>query len=236
MMSPPSPSRRKRPKGDKRQRTRAALIAAAVELIRERGYEGTTLAAVAERAGMTRGAIYGNFKNRDELFLAVVAERWEPIVPRIRVGDSFPRQLRALAEAVIAAVPQRRKSAAIREHRIEHRCFFRCHFAAAERECETIVSLALHLRHARGLQEVVEARLCQLRRQCDGWHVARAREGFGRSDRTDEAAVEVFRAVRAERSRRVLEHRHRMDQSLVDRQCIDERLERGAGRAREISH
>jgi AcrR family transcriptional regulator len=111
MTENPTPSARKRPKGDKRQRTRAALIEAAAALIRERGYEGTTLADVAQRAGMTRGAIYGNFKNREELFLAVVAQRWEPIVPRIRVGDSFERQMRALAEAVIGVVPQRRQSA-----------------------------------------------------------------------------------------------------------------------------
>jgi AcrR family transcriptional regulator len=104
-------STRRRPKGDKRQRTRAALVEAAASVIREQGYEATTLADVAERAGMTRGAIYGNFKNRDELFVAVVAQRSEPIVPRIRVGDSFERQMRALAEAVIAAFPQRQKSA-----------------------------------------------------------------------------------------------------------------------------
>ena len=104
-------SARRRPKGDKRQRTRAKLLEAAATVIREKGYEGTTLADVAERAGMTRGAIYGNFRNRDELFLAVVALRWEPIVPRIRVGDSFRKQMRALADAVIAAFPQRRKSA-----------------------------------------------------------------------------------------------------------------------------
>jgi AcrR family transcriptional regulator len=108
----PAPSSaRRRPKGDKRQRTRAKLLEAAAIVIREKGYEGTTLLDVAERAGMTRGAIYGNFRNRDELFLAVVAQRWEPIVPRIRVGDSFRRQMRALADAVIAAFPSRRKSA-----------------------------------------------------------------------------------------------------------------------------
>ena len=105
------PSARRLPKGDKRLRTRAALLEAAALVIREKGYEGTTLADVAQRAGMTRGAIYGNFLNRDELFLAVVAQRWEPIVPRLRVGDSFRKQMRALAEAVITAFPQRRKSA-----------------------------------------------------------------------------------------------------------------------------
>jgi AcrR family transcriptional regulator len=32
-------------------------------MIREKGYARTTLEAVAQRAGMTTGAIYGNFKN-----------------------------------------------------------------------------------------------------------------------------------------------------------------------------
>ncbi|MGH8219801.1 MAG: TetR/AcrR family transcriptional regulator [Steroidobacteraceae bacterium] len=40
----------------------------------------------AERAGMTRGAIYGNFKDRDELFLAVMEACWQPIVPKLKPG------------------------------------------------------------------------------------------------------------------------------------------------------
>ena len=47
------------PKGDKRDRTRATLLEAARSLIREKGYEHATLDAIAERAGMTTGAIYG---------------------------------------------------------------------------------------------------------------------------------------------------------------------------------
>jgi AcrR family transcriptional regulator len=98
-------------KGDKRERTRLALLDAAVALIKERGFENTTLDAVATRAGMTRGAIYGNFKNRDDLFLALAAMRWEPVIPRFRLGSTFREQMHALAEAVIAAAPERRKSA-----------------------------------------------------------------------------------------------------------------------------
>jgi AcrR family transcriptional regulator len=62
-------SPRRQPKGDKRDRTRAKLLEAARSLIREKGYEHTTLEDIAEKAGMTTGAIYGNFKNRDELYL-----------------------------------------------------------------------------------------------------------------------------------------------------------------------
>ena len=104
-------SGRRAPKGDKRQRTRAALLEAARELVRERGYEGTTLRDVAERAGMTSGAIYGNFKNRDDLFLALGLTYWPPIVPRYRPDATFAEKMRALAEATLAAIPARRQVA-----------------------------------------------------------------------------------------------------------------------------
>ncbi len=99
---------RHRPKGDKRERTKARLVEAASALIREGGYEHTTLARVAERAGMTTGAIYGNFKNRAELFMAVAAVKGAPIMPRTWPGMSFSDLMHSLAEALIEALPQRR--------------------------------------------------------------------------------------------------------------------------------
>lgn len=106
----PANDARRRPKGDKRARTRARLIEAAIALIRERGYEATTLATVAERAGMTTGAIYGNFRNRTDLLMAVAEVSGAPIVPKVRPGMTFRELMRALAEAVIEALPQRRAS------------------------------------------------------------------------------------------------------------------------------
>jgi len=106
----PGESRRK-PKGDKRARTRTALIEAASALTREKGYENTTLEDVARRAGMTTGAIYGNFKNRDELFIAIAQTAWTPIKPLIRPGSSFAEMLQALAAATVAAIPERRAAA-----------------------------------------------------------------------------------------------------------------------------
>jgi AcrR family transcriptional regulator len=41
------------------------------------------LEAIAERAGMTTGAIYGNFKNRDELFVSLGQTHWAPIQPQV---------------------------------------------------------------------------------------------------------------------------------------------------------
>lgn len=109
MASDPSP--RGRPKGDKRARTRAALLEAARELIREKGYERTTLEEVARRAGMTSGAIYGNFRNRDDLFMALGEVYWAPVKPRFRTDSSFAEKMRALAEATLASLPDRAAAA-----------------------------------------------------------------------------------------------------------------------------
>ena len=99
---------RRRPKGDKRARTRAKLLEAARALTRQKGYEHTTMEDIAHRAGMTTGAIYSNFRNRDELFIALSEAYWPPIKPSVTPGADFPEILRALAEATIAAVPNRR--------------------------------------------------------------------------------------------------------------------------------
>src|SRR5689334_10579592 len=107
MASEKKHSRRGNPKGDKRDRTRAALLEAARAVIRERGHEGTTLAKVARRAGMTTGAIYGNFKNRDELFIALGQKYWAPVAPRISPGATFAEAMHAFATATLAAVDER---------------------------------------------------------------------------------------------------------------------------------
>jgi AcrR family transcriptional regulator len=100
-------SPRRRPKGDKRARTRAALVDAARQIIRQQGYEALTLASVAERAGMTTGAIYGNFRNRTDLLMAVAEVSGAPIIADTWPGMSFRDLMRSLAKAVIEALPQR---------------------------------------------------------------------------------------------------------------------------------
>jgi AcrR family transcriptional regulator len=98
---------RRKPKGDKRERTRAALLEAARVVIREKGYAQTTLDDVARRAGMTTGAIYGNFKNKHELFIALGQAYWAPVRPRLRSGATFAEAMRGLAEATLRAIPER---------------------------------------------------------------------------------------------------------------------------------
>jgi AcrR family transcriptional regulator len=87
------------------------LLEAARALIRERGYERTTLEQVARRAGMTTGAIYGNFKNRDELFIALGLKYWAPIAPKVAPGATLAEAMRAFADATLAAINERSSAA-----------------------------------------------------------------------------------------------------------------------------
>src|ERR1700759_2176712 len=106
-MKKPATNPRRQPKGDKRDRTRAALLEAARGLVREKGYARTTLEEVAARAGMTTGAIYGNFRNREELFIELGQAYWPPIKPKVPAGATFGEAMRAMATALIEAMPDR---------------------------------------------------------------------------------------------------------------------------------
>lgn len=101
-----------RVRGGKRARTKEKLVAAAAAVIGEKGYDRASLEEIAARAGMTRGAVYGNFKNKEELFLALVAAHWKPIVPPLKPGASLKEQLHILGETVAKEARARRSQAA----------------------------------------------------------------------------------------------------------------------------
>jgi AcrR family transcriptional regulator len=61
----------------RRQQTRDHLLAAAAQVFAERGFHGATLDEVARVAGFTKGAVYSNFKNKDDLFLALFKANYE---------------------------------------------------------------------------------------------------------------------------------------------------------------
>jgi AcrR family transcriptional regulator len=95
----------------KRTRTRRKLIDAAAEVIGEKGFDRASLEEIAARAGMTRGAVYGNFKNKEELFLALVATLWNPIIPPLKPGATLKQQMRILGKAVAQEARRRQPHA-----------------------------------------------------------------------------------------------------------------------------
>lgn len=68
----------------RRQQTRDVLIAAATEVFARRGFEGAALEEIAETAGFTRGAIYKNFADKEDLFFAVNDRLNEQVIDAFR--------------------------------------------------------------------------------------------------------------------------------------------------------
>ena len=60
---------------------------------------------------MTTGAIYGNFRNRDDLFIALGQTYWAPIAPKIAPGATFAEAMQAFAKATFAAAAERAPAA-----------------------------------------------------------------------------------------------------------------------------
>ena len=100
------------------EQTRAAIFGAALELFQERGYEATTMRAIAERAGVSLGSSYHYFPSKSHLVLAFyrqVHERHqaasEPVLARER--DLTARLRGVIRAAVMTCEPFHDVSASI---------------------------------------------------------------------------------------------------------------------------
>jgi AcrR family transcriptional regulator len=98
-------ARRRRADGEE---SRRRILDAAAEIAGERGYDGTSIAAVSARSGLPASSIYWYFANKDELIAAVIErsfERWLAAValPGAEAGDMSER-VRAMAVAMAKAL------------------------------------------------------------------------------------------------------------------------------------
>ncbi len=60
-----------------RDDTREKLFEAAAEVFEERGIGATSIGTIASAAGLTRGAFYSNFEDKDELVIAMLEDHVE---------------------------------------------------------------------------------------------------------------------------------------------------------------
>jgi len=66
------PTRQRLTREEKKARTRERLIEAAARVFAEKGFAATSLDEVADAAGLTKGAVYSNFENKEDLVAAVL--------------------------------------------------------------------------------------------------------------------------------------------------------------------
>ncbi len=95
---------------EKQAHTRACQMQSAAKVFARRGLQQASIDEVAEDAGFTKGAFYANFKSKEELFLAMLDERFTQRIEGIesviagegstaekarRAGDNFVQMLSA---------------------------------------------------------------------------------------------------------------------------------------------
>jgi AcrR family transcriptional regulator len=94
----------------KGERTRATLVAAAIARFARDGYRATTLASIAEDAGISPTAVYRHFPDKDAMFEAAVDADAEGMVALAReaigadAGDDLLVLLNQLTDGLAAAV------------------------------------------------------------------------------------------------------------------------------------
>jgi len=88
-------------------RNRARVLAAAREEFIERGFRDARIDDIAERAGLTRGAVYSNFPGKRALYFAVLATDAEraPAPPHPPPGASAREALGGFGRAFLARLP-----------------------------------------------------------------------------------------------------------------------------------
>lgn len=83
-------ARPRRSQRERREASRAAILAAAREEFLDREFGSVTLEDIADRAGLTRGAVYHQFKDKLDVFTAVV------IAEAVRVREIIGASMRAV--------------------------------------------------------------------------------------------------------------------------------------------
>ncbi|MCX5199561.1 ScbR family autoregulator-binding transcription factor [Streptomyces sp. NBC_00249] len=77
-------------KQERAVKTRQAIISAAAEVFDESGYLGASMREIMKRAGVTLGAVYFHFPNKEALATAVMNSQPETIMPRL-ASDGLQR-------------------------------------------------------------------------------------------------------------------------------------------------
>ena len=88
----------------RREEVRRRLLDAGASVFAERGLEGASVEEIAETAGFSRGALYSNFQDKYELFLALAKRRAELSL----LGDEAVAHRAILGQYRVALVDTRK--------------------------------------------------------------------------------------------------------------------------------
>src|SRR3954462_8621721 len=95
-------------RAEKNAATTAALLGAAAETFAERGFEAATMDEIAERVGLSKGALYYRYRTKEDLFLALLDQRCAaylehltgPVPAEISAAESWAAMAQHFTEIV----------------------------------------------------------------------------------------------------------------------------------------
>lgn len=64
---------------NKAEKTKQFIVEKTAPIFNKKGYAGTSLSDMTDATGLTKGSIYGNFTNKDEVALAVFDYNWKRV-------------------------------------------------------------------------------------------------------------------------------------------------------------
>src|SRR5687768_845331 len=98
---------------EKSERSRRAVLDAALHLFAHQGYRGTTMRDIADRAKVSTGNVYHHFPDKEAIFLALIDEYLElaktrrfPFMRALYEADRFPDNIEQLGFAARDSVRQ----------------------------------------------------------------------------------------------------------------------------------
>jgi AcrR family transcriptional regulator len=167
-MTPTStaPTKKRLSREDKRQANRERILQAARKVFGRRGYYGATIEEIADESGLSNGAVYYNFKNKEDLFFALL-EDWrgeligdvERAFSRVEPTDAAEEQLREAVRQVLETLrPSREWRLLLLEFAVyaARNAKFRARFVAGRRKLKAALTTALEQRtRALGLNPTI---------------------------------------------------------------------------------
>jgi AcrR family transcriptional regulator len=100
-----------------RSATQTRILTAALDLFAEHGVGATSLQMIADAVGVTKGAIYHQFKTKDEIVFAAIEVELAKLATALDAAEAEPSHARArelvLTQVIDAAVERRRMMSAV---------------------------------------------------------------------------------------------------------------------------
>ncbi len=89
--------------------SRAEIIAAARDLIRDKGYAGTSMKDVAEQVGLLKGSLYSHFASKEELVPEVLGLTFDEIFSEMEPSGDWRADYEAALDRLIAMLMAHRR-------------------------------------------------------------------------------------------------------------------------------